>query len=125
LPDIGLLLSAVDEGPIMFLRDHLSIFRRHEGQSTERTQTPALKIAFVAWVAFALTALEQERITEAGAKQSIAIATQRCYPHYANDAGMRIFFDMVSGCINDLPQLKEHFGMFWQELLASNPDTRP
>lgn len=123
LPDIGLLLSAVDEGPLVLIRDHLSIFRRHEAQSTENRQSTSLKIAFVAWVAFALAARREKRIDDRSAIQSISIAAQRCYPHYASDPMMRPFFDAVHQHVADLNRFETFFSNFWLKLLSLNADT--
>lgn len=125
LPDVGLLLSAADTGPVLFLRDHLSGFRQHAAQSTAGTQTTALKIAFLAWVAFALHAKAQRRIDDATAQRAVTTATQRCRRHYANDPVMREYFALVEGHLADLADFTARFGAFWKRLLASHSDTAP
>lgn len=125
LPDMSLLLEAAQDAPIAVLRDHLGGFRQHPGQTTANTQSPALKTAFLAWVAFALHAWETRRIGPADATRSIMIATRRCLQHYGADPLMADYFALVSGYLQDLPAFAERFGPFWSRLLALNPDTRP
>ena len=125
LPDIGTLLNATDNGPIMVLRDHLGGFRQHAGQTTANTQSVNLKIAHLAWVAFALRAHQQGRLDAADTVQGIAIATQRCLHAYAGDAPMQAYFDIVRDDLADLPRFERRFSDFWQALLRSCPDTQP
>lgn len=125
LPDIGTLLNAADKGPVMVLRDHLSGFRQHAGQTTANPQSINLKIAHLAWVAFALRARQEGRITDADAVQGIVVATQRCLQTYASDAAMQAYFDIVRDELADLPRFEAKFSAYWQALLRSCPDTRP
>jgi len=124
LPDIGTLLNASAQGPIVVLRDHLSGFRQHAGQTTANTQSINLKIAFLAWVAFALTARRERRIDAAAAMQAIEIATQRCMRHYATDPLMQRHVEIVRSHLADLPRFEAEFATFWQTLLRACPDTR-
>lgn len=125
LPDVGLLLNAAGEGPILFLRDHLSGFRQHAGQTTANTQSVNLQIAFVAWIAFALQARRDGHLDDAATVRAIAIAAQRCVHHYAAVATMRPLFAAVRDHLVDLARFEAAFSDFWQGLLASCPDTRP
>ncbi len=122
LPDIGLLLNAARTGPIRVLRDHLSGFRQHAGQTTANTQSSNLKIAHLAWVAFALQARRDGHLDDARALQGIAVATQRCLQVYAGDAVMQHYFAIVQTGLADLARLEAEFGVFWQALLRSCPD---
>jgi glycosyltransferase involved in cell wall biosynthesis len=123
LPDVGTLLGAVETGTIAVLRDHLSGFRQHAAQSTAGTQTVALKIAFLAWVAFALHARDQKRINDQAAIHAIATATQRCLHHYGRDPQLQPFFQLVVSHGTNLPAFREHFTRYWLDLLASHADT--
>jgi glycosyltransferase involved in cell wall biosynthesis len=125
LPDIGTLLNAATHAPILVLRDHLSGFRQHAGQTTANTQSINLKIAFVAWVAFALKARQDGHIDAATAVQAIAIATQRCLQHYATDPLMQGYFEIARNDLTDLPRFEAAFSAFWQMLLHTCLDTRP
>ncbi|HEY6513885.1 MAG TPA: glycosyltransferase [Burkholderiaceae bacterium] len=124
LPDIGTVLNAATQAPIMVLRDHLGGFRQHAGQTTANTQSINLKIAFLAWVAFALQARHDGHIDAAAAVQAILIATQRCLQHYANDPLMQGYFEIVRNDLADLPRFETAFAAFWQGLLHACPDTR-
>jgi len=125
LPDIGTLLNAAAHGSVMVLRDHLGGFRQHAGQTTVNTQSINLKIAFLAWVAFALQARRDGHIDDAGATQAIAIATQRCLQHYAADPLMHRYFEIVRNELADLVRFERSFASFWQALLQDCADTRP
>lgn len=122
LPDIGLLLNAAGSGPIRVLLDHLSGFRQHAGQTTANTQSSNLKIAHLAWVAFALQARRDRHLDDARAMQGIAAATRRCLQIYAGDAVMQRYFAIVQAALSDLARFETEFGMFWQALLRSCPD---
>lgn len=125
LPDVGLLLNAAQEGPILFLRDHLSGFRQHAGQTTANTQSVNLQIAFIAWIAFALQARRDRHLDDAATAQAVAIAAQRCLQHYSGVATMLPLFAAVRDHLFNLSRFEAAFSAFWQELLASCPDTRP
>jgi hypothetical protein len=122
LPDVGLLLNAARTGPIRVLRDHLSGFRQHAGQTTANTQSSNLKIAHLAWVAFALQARRDGHLDDARAMQGIAAATRRCLQVYAGDAVMQRYFAIVQAGLTDLARFEAEFGIVWQALLRSCPD---
>jgi hypothetical protein len=122
LPDVGLLLSAAAAGPVRVLRDHLSGFRQHAGQTTANTQSTNLKIAHLAWVAFALQARRDGHLDDARAVQGIAVATQRCLQVYTADPVMQGFFAIVQAHLADLAHFEAEFTVFWQALLRSCPD---
>jgi hypothetical protein len=123
LPDVGLLLNAAGTGPVRVLRDHLGGFRQHAGQTTANTQSVNLKIAHLAWVAFALQARRDGHLDDARAVQGIAAATQRCLPVYGGDPVMQRYFAIVQTCLADLGRFEAEFEAFWQSLLRSCPDT--
>lgn len=125
LPDVGLLLNAADVGPVMLLRDHLSGFRQHAGQSTAGTQSVALKIAHLAWVAFALQAHREGRLSREQALHGIALATQRCMVAYKEDQLLMEYFEIARDHLRDLPTFEALFTGFWQSLISSHTDTRP
>jgi hypothetical protein len=122
LPDVGLLLNAASTGPIRLLRDHLSGFRQHAGQTTANTQSANLKIAHLAWVAFALQALHDGHLDDARAVRGIAAATQRCLRVYADDPVLQRYFAIVQAGLDDLVRFEAAFAIFWQALLRSCPD---
>jgi hypothetical protein len=122
LPDVGLLLNAASTGPICVLRDHLSGFRQHAGQTTANTQSANLKIAHLAWVAFALQARRDGHLDDARALRGIAAATQRCLQVYAGDPVMQRYFAIVQAGLDDVGRFETEFATFWQALLRSCPD---
>lgn len=122
LPDVGLLLNAASTGPIRVLCDHLSGFRQHAGQTTANTQSSNLKIAHLAWIAFALQARRDGHLDDARALHGVSAATQRCLQVYASDPLMQRYFAIVQARLTDLERFETEFGVFWQELLRSCPD---
>lgn len=122
LPDVGLLLNAASTGPIRVLCDHLSGFRQHAGQTTANTQSANLKIAHLAWVAFALQARRDGHLDDARAVRGIAAATQRCLQVYADDPVMRRYFAIVQAGFDDLGRFEAEFAIYWRALLRSCPD---
>lgn len=125
LPDIGLLLNSVDVGPVMLLRDHLSGFRQHPAQSTAGTQSVALKIAHLAWIAFALQAHREGRLSADQAMHGIALATHRCMVAYKEDQLLMEYFQIAREHLRDLESFEPLFTGFWQSLISAHGDTRP
>jgi glycosyltransferase involved in cell wall biosynthesis len=124
LPDIGTLLNAQDLGPIAVLRQTLGGFRQHGGQTTANPQSRSLKIAHLAWVAFALKAQEDGQLETDAARQAIAIAIRRCLALYAHDDEMLPFLALARDALRDMAVFKSGFAALWGRLLDANPDTR-
>ncbi len=126
LLDIGTLLSAAAHQPLLFLRDHLSVFRQHAAQTTHAVHSHGIRVAFLVWAATALQAWAEQRITAPQALQAVHITVQRCASSYQQgDPTMNRFFDLVQAYVHDLAQLHRAFTQFWLEFLASDPTTCP
>lgn len=124
LPDMSMLLGAMDLGPVAVVREHLGGFRQHGGQTTVDSASTPIKIAHLAWVAFALAALDERRIDATQASRAIRIALGRCERIYANDPVIMPFVEAARGRLDEaLPVFAERFAAAWGALLARNPDT--
>ena len=81
LLDVGLVLEAARALPVVFLHDHLSVFRQHPGQTTQSAvHTHGGRVAFLAWVPYALAAWHEGRI---GAPQAAHSDRDRHRTHRA------------------------------------------
>ena len=125
LMDIGALLAAGSAQPLLFLRDHLGVFRQHAQQSTRTTLgSHGHRVVMLVWAAYALYAWQQGRISDQDAIRAISITVQRCAQMYGKgDPVMNEFFDLVHHQGASLTLLHEAFSRFWLDLLASHPGT--
>lgn len=126
LMDIGALLAAGSAQPLLFLRDHLSVFRQHGQQSTQTTQgSHGHRVVMMVWAAYALYAWQEDRMGDQEVVRAITITVQRCLNMYGeHDPVMNEFFDIVQHHGASLTRLHEAFSRFWLALLASHPSTR-
>lgn len=124
LGDVGVLLGAVRTTPIAFIRDHLSGFRSNPLQSSVNTQSFALKCGYLAWVALALAAERQGRISPPQVLRAIITTVERAVPVYANDALMGTFFDLVRQHAGSPAVFRDRFLLFWKQILSNDKDAR-
>ena len=125
LMDIGALLAAVSVQPLLFLRDHLGVFRQHAQQSTRTTlRSHGHRVAMLVWATYALHAWHEGRVSDEDAIRAISITVQRCAQLYGqDDQVMNEFFNIVQHQSASLTLLHEVFSRFWLNLLASHPGT--
>lgn len=126
LLDIGTLLQASQRLPLMFVRDHLSVFRQHAQQTTHATRSHGHRVAMLAWATFALHAWKERRIADQEAAQAIGITVQRCLKLYGEtDEVMNRFYAVVQHQGASLARLHAAYTRFWLDFLASDAGTRP
>ena len=125
LMDIGAVIEAVKLAPAVFIRDHQSLFRQHDEQSTRSVGTHSHRIAMLVWAAMALHAWQEQRLSAAEAVQGVSLAVRRCLALYGEgDPVMDTFYGLVQQHGASLPQLHQAFTQFWLGLLSSHPSTR-
>jgi hypothetical protein len=122
LPDIGLLLGAKRLGPVAAIRRVLGGFRQHAAQTTADFRSRSLKIAHLAWVAFALQARDEGHLDDHHARQAIGLALERCLHRYGDDADLHPFYELAR-LHDDLDRLALAFDEAWGTLIDANPDT--
>lgn len=125
LPDMSMLLSGSHCGPVRVLRRYLGGFRQSPSQTTQATQSTALQIAHVAWVAFALQSRRDGWLDDGEIRRAIALSAQRCMQAYLLEPAMRPFFELVARGLDELDAFEAAFGTFWQGLLRACTDTHP
>lgn len=127
LLDISAVLEAIGSLPMVFIRDHLGVFRQHAAQTTHTVGRHGHRVAMLVWAAVALHAWDQGRIDDAGALQAIGTAVQRCLQLYPEgDAVMDGFYDLVQHAgAGGLRNLHSAFTPWWLALLRSQPATAP
>jgi hypothetical protein len=124
LLDISAVLEAGRTMPLVFLRDHLSVFRQHAEQTTRGVNSHGHRVTMLVWAACALHAWKEKRITDADAAKAITITVQRCLKLYGeNDAVMNGFYELVQHQGTSLANLHTAFTAYWLALLASHPST--
>jgi hypothetical protein len=124
LMDIGAVIEAVKIAPAVFIRDHQSLFRQHDEQSTRSVGTHSHRVAMLVWAAMALHAWQEQRLSAQEAVQGISLAVRRCLALYGEgDSVMDAFYSLVKEHGTSLPQLHQAFTRFWLGLLASNTST--
>jgi hypothetical protein len=126
LLDIGAVLEAVGAGSMVFVRDHLSVFRQHAQQTTRGIGSHGHRVAMLVWATYALHAWQQQRIDARDAVQAISITVKRCLEAYGeDDPVMNQFFEIVQREGRSLAGLHLAYSRFWLALLASHPGTAP
>jgi hypothetical protein len=119
LLDIGALLEAGRHLPLLFLRDHLGIFRQHTDQVTRSTGSRSHRVALLAWAAFALHAWAEGRISAQDVVQAVSITVQRCMQQYPmDDPVMNAFYDIVQHEGTSIVKLHAAFTKLWLSLFA-------
>jgi hypothetical protein len=125
-PDVGLMLTAVQQAPLAFVNDHLSIWRQNAAQSTNNFKHHGGRVSSMAWAANALLAWKQGRITAPEAVQAITKSIRECLERFGEgDEVMNRFFELVQVHGSSLENLYAAFEAFWIPLLASHPATAP
>ncbi len=125
LLDIGFLLEASRHMRLACLREHLGVFRQHAQQTTHNRHTHGARIAFLCWVAYALAAWREGRLSAAQAVQAVAVASQRTLQQMGDDPVVLDYLTLLEQHNASLDALCDAFIGFWQRLLASHPATRP
>ncbi|MFN9708845.1 MAG: hypothetical protein ACK53K_07040 [Burkholderiales bacterium] len=124
LGDVGVLLDISRHASIAVIRDHLSGFRSNPQQASSQLQSFGLKCGHLAWVAIALAAWGDGRISPQQTVQSLSIAIRRSAHLYAGDAQMEPFFALFEEYSHDLGSLAEAFKTLWAAFLEDHPDSR-
>jgi hypothetical protein len=126
LLDIGAVLEAAGARSVVFVRDHLSVFRQHAQQTTRGVGSHGHRVAMLVWAAYALHAWHQQRVDAREAVQGISVTVKRCLETYGEaDPVMNEFFAIVQREGKSLAGLHLAFSTFWLALLASHPGTAP
>jgi len=124
LGDIGLLLDVSRKAPVAVIRDHLSGFRSSAQQSSAQLKSFPVKCGHLAWIALALAAWREGRITAQQTVQSLGIALQRSAHQYSGDEQIEPFFAIIEANAHDLESLSTAFESHWTQFLEGQPDSR-
>jgi hypothetical protein len=126
LLDVGAVLESVCHRPMVFLNEHLGVFRQHAQQTTHGVGQHNHRVAMLVWAATALHAWAEQRISAQDVLAAIGTTVKRCLNLYGEeDAVMNRFYTLLQEEGRSLPGLHAAFTAFWLELLASNPSTAP
>ncbi len=124
--DVGSVLSAVQEAPLVIVRDHLGIFRQHAAQTTHHMRSSIGRVSSMAWVTTALLAWREGRITPADVVTAITWNVRQCLERFGEeDPVMNEFFDLIQAHGGNLERLYAAYKPFWLRVLASHPATAP
>jgi hypothetical protein len=123
-PDVGFLLESVQHLPMVYIRDHLSIFRQHAQQSTNRVINHSGRVSGMAWIAAALHAWQEQRISYAEAVNAIMYTVGECLRKFGEeDPVINEMYDIVQQHGASLAALHARFTPYWLRVLASHPST--
>ncbi|MEO5689486.1 MAG: glycosyltransferase family A protein [Burkholderiaceae bacterium] len=124
--DVGFVLTAVQEAPLVIVRDHLGIFRQHAAQTTHNLRTSIGRVSSMAWVTSALLAWREGRISHADVATAIKWNVRQCLDRFGeDDPVINEFFDMIQTHGANLEHLYIAYKPFWLRVLASHPATAP
>ncbi len=123
-PDVGFLLESIQHLPMVYIRDHLSIFRQHAQQSTNKVLNHSGRVSGMAWIAAALHAWQEQRISYAEAVNAIMYTVGECLKKFdETDPVLNEMYDIVQRHGKSLAELHAAFTPFWLRVLASHPST--
>ena len=124
--DVGFVLTAVQQAPLVIVRDHLGIFRQHASQTTHHMATNIGRVSSMAWVTTALLAWREGRIAPADVVTAITWNVRQCLERFGeDDPVMNEFFDLIQAHGGNLERLYAAYKPFWLRVLASHPATAP
>ncbi|MEI6546451.1 MAG: hypothetical protein WCN85_05475 [Burkholderiales bacterium] len=121
LGDVGLLLDVSRYAPVAVIRDHLSGFRSSAQQTSAQPQSFPVKCGHLAWIALAMAAWREERVSPKQAVQSLGIALERSARLYTGDEQIEPFFEMFEAHKGDLGSLANAFELSWSHFLERHP----
>lgn len=123
-PDVGFLLESIQHLPMVYIRDHLGIFRQHAQQSTNKVLNHSGRVSGMAWIAAALHAWQEQRISYPEAVNAIMYTVGECLRKFdESDAVLNEMYDIVQRHGKSLAELHAAFTPFWLRVLASHPST--
>lgn len=127
LLDIGSVLHAVEDLPMVFVREHLGVFRQHGNQTTHSVGQHCHRVAMLMWAAAALHAWDQGHIDAAGALHAIGTTVRRCLQVYPEtDPVMNAFYHRVqNGGRQGIAGVHAAFTPWWLSLLHGHRATEP
>ena len=124
--DVGFVLTAVQKAPLVIVRDHLGIFRRHASQTTHQMKSSIGRVSSMAWVTSALLAWREGRISRADVVTAIKWNVRECLERFGeDDPVINEFFDLIQAHGGQLEHLYAAYKPFWLRVLASHPATAP
>jgi hypothetical protein len=125
-PDVGFLFEAVQARPIVFIKEHLGIFRQHPAQTTHRMHNHGGRVSALSWGTYALLAWHQGRLDAAQAVQGWTTNLRRCMDLYGDqDPVINRVYDITQHQGTSLEHLYTAYMPFWLDLLASDRSTCP
>jgi len=123
-PDVGFLLESIQHLPMVYIRDHLGIFRQHAQQSTNRVINHSGRVSGMAWIAAALHAWQEQRISYPEAVNAIMYTVGECLRKFGeDDPVINEMYDLVQQHGASLADLHARFTPYWLRVLASHPST--
>lgn len=124
--DVGFVLTAVQQAPLVIIRDHLGIFRQHPSQTTQALNTSIGRVSSLAWVTTALLAWREGRIEAADVVTALKWNVHQCLERFGDgDPLINESFDLIRLHGGDLTQLCQAWRPFWLRVLASHPAMAP
>ncbi len=123
-PDVGFLLESIQHLPMVYIRDHLSIFRQHAQQSTNKVLNHSGRVSGMAWIAAALHAWQEQRISYPEAVNAIMYTVGECLKKFGeSDPVLNEMYGIVQHEGASLTALHAAFTPYWLRVLASHPST--
>ncbi len=118
--DVGFVLTAVQQAPVVVLRDHLGAFRQHAGQNTHHLHPPVGRLESMAWATTALLAWREGHISPADAFTVLARNAHECLGYFGEeDPVINEFFDLIQTHSGNLEHLYAAYKPFWLWVIAS------
>lgn len=129
LEDLGAFLKASLHGPVGYIQEHLGFFRNSPEQHSANPMGRPLKLAFLAYIALAISARKLEKITDLQSSIAIERVCEFILQHYSREPDMAGFCALMPRLAVGQERSEAEFLKLWceysQPLLPSLANQTP
>lgn len=113
LEDLGAFLKASLHGPVGYIQEHLGFFRNSSEQHSANPMGRPLKLAFLAYIALAISARNLGKLTALQSSAAIERVCQFILQHYSQELDMARFCAMMPRLAIGQEQSEAEFLELW------------
>lgn len=124
LQDIGAMLAASLQAPLLYLNEHLGYFRTSATQNSAQPRSRAFKQGVLAWIPLAIAGRTLGHLDAAQAQAAIARTAHHALERYGQEPDLRALCASLPALIAGSPGAEAAFLTHWQAL-ADPRDTPP
>lgn len=114
LGDIGVMLEIGIDHQVVFIKEHLSVFRQHGSQHTQSQHSHVFKCGLLAWISLAISSYQLEKINDSELHRNIDYIFNLMNKHYQQDDDIQAFLILEKDFRNNWSKFNEGFLRFWR-----------